>query len=58
MKKKTTSLSKKPLTDEIKFAIVEYFLTHKNNTTPVIAKEFGVSAYTVSRLIDDYFKKK
>lgn len=53
----TTYRFKKPLTDEVKSAIIEYFLTHKNNTMPAIAKEFGVSSYTVSRVIDEYYKK-
>lgn len=55
--KKTTYRFKKPLTDEVKSSIIEYFLTHKNNSMPTIAKKFGVSAYTASRVIDEYFEK-
>ena len=56
MKSKMTYHFNKTLTEEEKAAIVEFFLLQKNNTIPAIAKEFNISTYKVSRIIDEYFK--
>lgn len=37
-------------------AVIEYFLSHTNNTMPALAKEFNISEYTASRVIDGYYK--
>lgn len=38
--------------------IIEYFLSHNNNTSKVIAKHFDVHIGTVNYVLDQYYKKK
>ena len=50
--------SLKDISQLTKSKIIEYFNTNKNNSSPEIAQEFGVSKNNVDAIITNYLKTK